>query len=197
MEKMTVPGAPRNGSDAPPDVLQVVAEGLGLRSTAELAQRFRSTRERTQLMETLMRDPRVMEYANKRGLHTEEVHDALLTLSKTYESKESFLKRSWKFIKRNKWYILGGAAAIGAGVAAYYYWPALAGFAVTAKGAVRGWLRKFLGVPDMPAMSAVVPPAVPGVPGVGGNPAPNVLPAAPAPRPVDPGALLDKFGDVK
>lgn len=195
MERMTVPDAHRNASDSRSDALQIVAEGLGLRSTAELAQRFRATRERTQLMESLMRDQRVMEYASKRGLRTQEVHDALLTLSKTYESKESFLKRSWKFIKRNKWYILGGAAAVGAGVAAYYYWPALAGLAVSAKGAIRGWLRKFLGVPDMPAIPAAAPPILPKV-GDGVVPG-NPLPTAPAPRPADPGALLDKFGDLK
>jgi len=173
---------------AKPDLLEIVSKGMGLKSVEELKERFSSTKKRSEFLAGILSDEKVMTYANENGLKTADVKEGLDTLAKTYESKESFMQRSWNFLKRNKWKILGGAAAIGAGVAAYYYWPAVSAFAVTAKESVRSWLIDFLGVPKMPDMPALpngpsIPP-IPEMPGVPTPPPPSI-PSIPGRGPLD------------
>lgn len=183
--------APAGAPGKKPDILTVVAEGMKFKNVNELKEKVRSTKERAKFLDGAMKDENLMRYAAEKGLKSEEVSEGLKTLAKTYESKESFLQRSWNWVKRNKWKLIGGAALAAAGVATYYYWPQIAAWGAGAVESVRGWLANWL-FPNAPSLGAA--PSVPSAPTIPTGP--TGLETAPMPRiAVDPGTLLNELGN--
>jgi hypothetical protein len=157
----------------PPLTLRTLGEMLGHKNVEETEVFVRSVGDRRKLLDMVrQRDPQAFDRYAAAGRSIEtEVDD----LYKTFEAKTTWLGKTWNFIKRNKWKIAGGALAVGAGVAAWYYWPQIAAWAAGAGEAARQWVRGWLGIPDVGVPAA---PDLPGggLPGGGGAPPVEIAP---------------------
>ena len=159
--------APSKEVHLPPVTLESLRRILGHKNLEETKEYMRSVKDRKELAERIYAAPGVRDaYKNAgRDLVTE-----LDDVSKTLESKDSWLGKAWNFVKRHKWKIAAGAVAIGAGAAAWYYWPQLTAWGAAASETVRTYALKWLG------LSVPAAPAIPEIPGV-------ELPGGPAPVP--------------
>lgn len=174
----------------PPVTLENLRQILGHKNIDETKEYMRTVKDRKELAERIYAAPGV------RAAYQREGRDLLTELddvSRTLESKESWLGKSWKFIKRHKWKIAAGAVAAGLAVAGWYYWPQITTWAAGASEAARGYVLKWLG------LSAPAVPAVPEVPGIGlpgaGAPVPGPE-IAPMPTPVVPPVSAPPLGDA-
>jgi hypothetical protein len=182
--------APQLKNSIPPLTFETLRRELGLKSMEEIKTYLSSVKDRKTLLAGL--------YQNNPDLEKEapRLQEELDELYKTFESKSSWMSKSWDFVKRNKWKLLiGGLLVAGGATAGYYYWPQIATWGAGISESAKAMTLKWLG------LSAPAVPAVPGIPeaaGGLGDMAGPIIEAGPAPHEViDPssaGGILDALG---